>query len=105
VSLSLDDFGTGHSSLDYLRRVPVDELKIDRRFIADMLTNRQSRAIVSAVVRLAHDLGLQVVAEGIEQAAQVACLAELGCDLGQGFYYAPPQSAEAVLTHTALQAV
>ncbi len=105
VSLSLDDFGTGHSSLDYLRRVPVDEVKIDRRFIADLLTSRQSRAIVSAVIRLAHDLGLQVVAEGIEQADQAACLADLGCDLAQGFYYSPPLPAGEVLRRTAFQTV
>jgi diguanylate cyclase (GGDEF)-like protein len=105
VSLSLDDFGTGHSSLDYLRRVPVDEVKIDRRFIADLLTSRQSRAIVSAVIRLAHDLGLHVVAEGIEQADQAACLSDLGCDLAQGFYYSPALPAGEVLRRTAFQTV
>jgi diguanylate cyclase (GGDEF)-like protein/PAS domain S-box-containing protein len=97
VGLSLDDFGTGHSSLDYLRHVPVNELKIDRRFIADLLTSRESRAIVSAVIRLARDLGLQVVAEGIEGAEQAACLAELGCDLAQGYYYSPPLPAGEVV--------
>jgi diguanylate cyclase (GGDEF)-like protein/PAS domain S-box-containing protein len=97
VGLSLDDFGTGHSSLDYLRLVPVDELKIDRRFVAEMTSNRESRAIVSAVIHLGHELGLRVVAEGIERAEQANCLADLGCDLAQGFYYSPPLPAEDVV--------
>jgi EAL domain-containing protein (putative c-di-GMP-specific phosphodiesterase class I) len=97
VNLSLDDFGTGHSSLDYLRHVPVSELKIDRRFIVDLLTSRESRAIVSAVIGLARDLGLHVIAEGIERAEQAACLADLGCDLAQGYYYSPPLSAADLL--------
>lgn len=100
VTLSLDDFGTGHSSLDYLRRVPVDELKIDRRFISDLMTSHQSRAIVSAVIHLAHDLGLRVVAEGIEKAEQAACLGDLGCDLAQGYFYSPPLPPEHVLRLT-----
>jgi EAL domain-containing protein (putative c-di-GMP-specific phosphodiesterase class I) len=100
VGLSLDDFGTGHSSLDYLRRVPVDELKIDRRFIAELTTSNQCRAIVSAVIHLAHELGLRVVAEGIEHAGQVDALTHLGCDLAQGFYYSPPLPAEELLRHS-----
>jgi EAL domain-containing protein (putative c-di-GMP-specific phosphodiesterase class I) len=97
VSLSLDDFGTGHSSLDYLRLVPVDELKVDRRFVAELTTNRESRAIVSAVIHLGHELGLRVVAEGIERPEQAECLADLGCDLAQGFYYSPPLPPQDVL--------
>ena len=97
VTLSLDDFGTGHSSLDYLRRVPVDELKIDRRFISDLTTSKQSQSIVSAVINLAHDLGLWVVAEGVEHADQADCLCELGCDLAQGFFYSVPLPPEQVL--------
>jgi EAL domain-containing protein (putative c-di-GMP-specific phosphodiesterase class I) len=97
VTLSLDDFGTGHSSLDYLRRVPVDELKIDRRFISDLTTSHQSRSIVSAVIHLAHDLGLRVVAEGVEHADQADCLINWGCDLAQGFFYSPPLPPEQVL--------
>jgi EAL domain-containing protein (putative c-di-GMP-specific phosphodiesterase class I) len=90
VDLSLDDFGTGHSSMDYLKFLPVDELKIERRFIAGLLTDRRDRAIVSAIIQLAHDLGLRVVAEGIETAEQAELLEELGCDVGQGYFFARP---------------
>ncbi len=90
VDLSLDDFGTGHSSMDYLKFLPVDELKIERRFVAGLLSDRRDRAIVSAIIHLAHDLGLRVVAEGIENAEQAELLGELGCDIGQGYYFARP---------------
>jgi diguanylate cyclase (GGDEF)-like protein/PAS domain S-box-containing protein len=100
VSLCLDDFGTGHSSMDYLKLLPVDELKIERRFVAGFLTNHQDRAIVTAITHLAHDLGLRVVAEGIESAAQAARLREIGCDVGQGFYFGHPMPACDVLDLT-----
>jgi diguanylate cyclase (GGDEF)-like protein/PAS domain S-box-containing protein len=90
VDLSLDDFGTGHSSMDYLKFLPVDELKIERRFVAGLLSDRRDRAIVSAIIHLAHDLGLRVVAEGIETAEQAELLGDLGCDIGQGYYFARP---------------
>src|SRR6185312_6346153 len=80
VDLSLDDFGTGHSSMDYLKFLPVDELKIEKRFVAGLLTDHQDRAIVSAITQLAHDLGLRVVAEGVETAEQASRLREMGCD-------------------------
>jgi diguanylate cyclase (GGDEF)-like protein/PAS domain S-box-containing protein len=90
VDLSLDDFGTGHSSMDYLKFLPVDELKIERRFVAGLLSDRRDRAIVSAIIHLAHDLGLRVVAEGIETAEQAELLRHLGCDTGQGYFFARP---------------
>ena len=95
VGLALDDFGTGHSALAYLRQLPLDTLKIDRSFFAD---NPANRAIVGAVTALAHGLGLEVTAEGLETAAQVAWAREAGCDRGQGFYFARPLPADQVAT-------
>ena len=94
MRLAIDDFGTGYSSLAYLQRFPVDTLKIDRAFFADECA--QNRAIVRAVTDLAHGLGLDVVAEGLETAAQVAWAREAGCDRGQGYYFARPQPPEAI---------
>jgi diguanylate cyclase (GGDEF)-like protein/PAS domain S-box-containing protein len=91
VRLALDDFGTGHSSLAYLQRLPMDTLKIDRSFFQDAEHNR---AIVRAVADLAHGLGLDITAEGLETAAQVRWAREVGCDRGQGFYFARPLPVE-----------
>jgi EAL domain-containing protein (putative c-di-GMP-specific phosphodiesterase class I) len=88
VAVSIDDFGTGYSSLAYLRRFPVDNLKIDRSFISGLGDEHGDRTIVSAIIELAHALGIRVVAEGVETAAQLACLRELGCDRAQGFLFA-----------------
>jgi diguanylate cyclase (GGDEF)-like protein/PAS domain S-box-containing protein len=96
VSLSLDDFGTGHSSLTYLRRYPVDYLKIDRSFIADVVTNPEDLAIVASVIDLGHSLGLRVVAEGVETAAQVEKLSDMGCDQSQGFIWRRPADRQDV---------
>jgi diguanylate cyclase (GGDEF)-like protein/PAS domain S-box-containing protein len=101
VSISIDDFGTGYSSLAYLRRFPVDSLKIDRSFIAGLSDADGERAIVSAIIELGHALGIRVVGEGVETAAQLACLRELGCDLAQGFLFAPPLPADAALERIA----
>ncbi len=96
VLLALDDFGTGYSSLSYLKRFPFDIVKIDQGFVFDMGHDPASFAIVSAIIDLAHTLGLQVVAEGVETVIQCADLASLGCDVCQGFYFARPMSADAL---------
>jgi diguanylate cyclase len=96
VLLSIDDFGTGYSSLAYLRQLPAKQLKIDRSFIMDIQSNTDARAIVDAVIKLAHALGLSVVAEGVETAAQRDILLELGCDEMQGYWFAKPMSADAL---------
>ncbi|MEA3002143.1 MAG: hypothetical protein QOH81_931 [Sphingomonadales bacterium] len=90
MSLSLDDFGTGYSSLLQLRQLPYCELKIDRCFVRDAATSRESRLIVKAVIDLAHGLGLSATAEGVEDEATLALLAGLGCDNAQGFFIARP---------------
>ncbi|HEY8437994.1 MAG TPA: diguanylate cyclase [Candidatus Limnocylindrales bacterium] len=98
VHLVLDDFGTGYSSLSYLRRLPLDTIKIDRSFVdgIDTDTAGSNLPIVQAIIALAHGLGIEVVAEGIETAGQAARLRELGCDRGQGYWYARPQPPDAL---------
>jgi diguanylate cyclase (GGDEF)-like protein len=86
VIVSIDDFGTGYSSMSYLRRFPIDKLKIDRSFIQDMTTNSDAASIVKAIISLAHSLRLKVVAEGVETSEQLVQLRELGCDQFQGFF-------------------
>jgi EAL domain-containing protein (putative c-di-GMP-specific phosphodiesterase class I) len=88
--VSIDDFGTGYSSLTYLRNMPVSELKLDRSFTADLLTDERSAAIVGSTIALAHQLGLRVVAEGVEDLATLTRLRELGCDESQGYLHARP---------------
>jgi diguanylate cyclase (GGDEF)-like protein len=90
VRLSIDDFGTGYSSMAYLRRLPVDELKIDRSFVLGMTTTQQDAVLVRTAIDLGHNLGLTVVAEGVEGAEHVSALRELGCDIAQGYHYARP---------------
>jgi EAL domain-containing protein (putative c-di-GMP-specific phosphodiesterase class I) len=97
IRLSIDDYGTGHSSLAYLRRLPVHELKIDRAFIQHLATNADDDQIVSSTVDLAHGLGLQVVAEGVEDARALALLQRHGCDFVQGFHLGRPVPPEALL--------
>lgn len=86
VLVSIDDFGTGYSSMSYLRRFPIDKLKIDRSFIKDLTTHKDAEAIVKAIISLAHSLQLKVVAEGVETEQQLEQLRDLGCDQFQGFY-------------------
>jgi diguanylate cyclase len=89
VLVSVDDFGTGYSSMSYLRRFPIDKLKIDRCFITEMTRRPEDASIVRAIISLAHSLHLKVIAEGVETPEQLALLADLGCDQYQGFYYSP----------------
>lgn len=93
VGISIDDFGTGYSSLAYLKRYPIDELKIDRSFVADTPGNADDVAIVTAIIQMGRSLQLKTVAEGVETQAQVALLTRLGCDLMQGFFVAVPMDA------------
>ena len=95
VTAHLDDFGTGASSLRFLHRFPGDALKIDRGLVIDMLTDPGSHEIVKAIVGLAHNLGMEVVGEGVETAAHLEKLQVLGCELAQGFHLAAPLSGDA----------
>jgi diguanylate cyclase (GGDEF)-like protein len=95
VRLSIDDYGTGYSSMAYLRQLPVDELKIDRSFVVNLSGTADDDAVlVRSAVDLGHNLGMTVVAEGVEHAGQVAVLRRLGCDIAQGFHYARPEPPE-----------
>ncbi|GGC90086.1 hypothetical protein GCM10011396_41630 [Undibacterium terreum] len=96
IFLSIDDFGTGYSSMAYLKRLPIDQLKIDRAFIKDIPGDGDDEAIVSAIVDMAHRLGIAVVAEGAETCEQIAFLEAAGCDAVQGFYVSHPLTADDV---------
>ena len=93
VKVWLDDFGTGFSGLSHLRRVPVDGVKIDRSFIADVLRDPDDLALTTAIIAMAHSLGITVVAEGVEKEGQYAVLRERGCDLAQGYWLGHPLGA------------
>jgi len=97
IRIALDDFGTGYSALSYLRDLPIDEVKLDREFVAPVLSDPRAAAIVRAVIELAHALEVTTVAEGVENAETAWKLREYGCEIGQGFYYSPPLDALAVL--------
>ena len=98
ISLAIDDFGTGYSSLSYLNRLPVDRLKIDRSFVARLTTDAGARAVTRAAVTMGHELGLKVVAEGVESAADWDLLGELGCDSVQGYFVSRPLAPAAFVT-------
>jgi EAL domain-containing protein (putative c-di-GMP-specific phosphodiesterase class I) len=105
VLVSVDDFGTGYSSMSYLRRLPVDKLKIDREFIREIMSHPDDASIVRAIVSLAHSLRLKVVAEGVEAVEQLEFLKSLGCDEYQGYYFSPAIPAQdfaALLERSAL---
>jgi EAL domain-containing protein (putative c-di-GMP-specific phosphodiesterase class I) len=97
VRVAIDDFGTGYSSLAYLKRLPVDVLKIDRSFTLNVCTDRSDLAIVSSVIQLGHQLGLELVAEGVEDEASWKLLMGLGCDQGQGYLFSHPLEADALV--------
>jgi len=94
LRLSIDDFGTGYSSLSMLRQLPLSEIKIDKSFVDNMIANPQDQVIVASTISLAHNLGLEVVAEGVETSAQMAALQALGCDVVQGYLIAEPIAYE-----------
>ena len=96
VRLAIDDFGTGYSSLSYLHRFPVDVLKVDRSFVSGMVAGSDEEELTRTIVRLGHSLGLTVIAEGIEQDAELEALQGMGCDLGQGYLFSRPVPAELV---------
>lgn len=90
-SLSIDDFGTGHSSLTYLKDLPVDKLKIDMSFVRDMIKDSNDYTIIATIIAMARTLGFRTVAEGVEEAAQAEALQALGCDEAQGYYFGRPE--------------
>jgi EAL domain-containing protein (putative c-di-GMP-specific phosphodiesterase class I) len=94
VRIAVDDFGTGYSSLGYLKRFPIDILKIDKSFIDGVGNSREEAAIADAIIKLGGSLGLEVVAEGIEEPEQVDALQSLRCERGQGFFFSKPVDAE-----------
>ena len=94
VRVWLDDFGTGYSSLSHLRRVQVDGLKIDRSFVSDLLRDPDDLALTSAIIAMAHSMGITVVAEGVEREGQFDLLRERDCDLAQGYWLGQPVSAK-----------
>ena len=96
LEISIDDFGTGYSSLSYLRKLPVNEIKIDRIFVMDMETDENNKIIVKSTINLAHDLGMAVVAEGVESNQTLEMLSDMGCDRAQGYHMCKPQSASEI---------
>ena len=95
--LSIDDFGTGYSSLAYLKRFPIQKLKIDRAFVNDIDTGKGEEVIAKSIIALAHNMSLEVIAEGVERESQSQWLRENGCDQVQGFYYSKPLSEQQLM--------
>jgi EAL domain-containing protein (putative c-di-GMP-specific phosphodiesterase class I) len=100
INISIDDFGTGYSSLNHLKRFPISTVKIDRSFIRDITTDTDDKAIIKAIIDMAHNMGLKVIAEGVESNEQLVILRDLQCDEMQGFLFSPPvpvEEAESIL--------
>ena len=104
LKIAVDDYGTGYCALAYLRDLPIDELKIDRSFIALVTADPRSAAIVRSTIELAHALGLKVVAEGVEDQAALDALAAFGCDYAQGYHFSRPVPGDAFAASTAVRA-
>ena len=96
IRVAIDDFGSGYSALSYLRDLPIDEIKLDRHFIASVTADARAAAVVRAVIDLTHDLGITVVAEGVEDAETASWLSEHGCDIGQGYHFCKPVDADQI---------
>ncbi|NQZ82348.1 MAG: EAL domain-containing protein [Colwellia sp.] len=105
IQMSIDDFGTGYSSLSYLKRFPVDKLKIDQSFIMDCHNNHEDRAIINTIVALGKNLGLSLIAEGVEELSHVEFLKSIGCDEIQGYWYSRPLSEQDLVNFIAKQLV
>jgi EAL domain-containing protein (putative c-di-GMP-specific phosphodiesterase class I) len=97
VQLSIDNFGTGHSTIQQLREIPATELKIDKSFVQNVHTNDRDCALVQKTIEIGHDLGMKVVADGVETAEQLAFLRSNGCDIVQGYFFSRPLPAEELL--------
>jgi EAL domain-containing protein (putative c-di-GMP-specific phosphodiesterase class I) len=93
IRISIDDFGTGYSSLSYIKRLPINEVKIDKSFVMDMVNDKDDSIIVNTTLHMSHNLGLKVVAEGVENEDTLSALRALGCDIAQGYYLTRPLSA------------
>lgn len=93
-SIAIDDFGTGYSSLVYLKRISIDTLKIDKTFVKNMLDDNNDKAIISTILAIAKQMDVTTVAEGVETEEQRQALLQLGCKLGQGYYFSRPETAE-----------
>ena len=103
VRISIDDYGTGLSTLEYLKKIPASEIKIDQSFVKGMVDNRSDRLMVQSTISLAHSLGRKVVAEGVEQREVLDLLAEMKCDIAQGYVVGRPMSLESLSKRIATQ--
>jgi EAL domain-containing protein (putative c-di-GMP-specific phosphodiesterase class I) len=97
INIAIDDYGTGLSTLDYLKKIPANEIKIDQSFVKGIVDNRSDRVMVQSTIALAHSLGRKVVAEGVEERNILDLLAEMNCDIAQGFAIGRPMSLDALI--------